>query len=556
MLAGFSSFLQLPRKEASIISSFCSASCSQKVMEEEGAFNDFTAVAAASGEDMNFHIKAYYLLHGFLNTFMMVLFIYFAWFLPFGFAFRLDDHGDIGVMYIINHIVNAIFIIEIMLINLFSVAYIDSNNFNLVDAPLRIAIRVHVYMSLENIFRSLFSSSPLLDLHPLKGSCYQLDLLHFKDASTVASITAQLLFCKLEKNVNVNYPLLRCIKMIALLVTLFTIHWGGCVFYAIADKSSDPANSWIGSVYKDFKEFGIWKKYGISLYWSIATFTTTGFGDVHAQNSIEMLFSKIYTLVSFGVTMYIIANLSNLMVRWTIQTIQFRDALIALSGFALDNRDLPQGLKDQMLSYLKLERDEMQQEDIMKRMPKKIQDKVALEIYLPLVLKSKLFKDISNDFLSPLVKKMKPELCIKNEEITLYGQSQTDLFILISGAVDIILTSPAGGHVTETEQGYTFGEIGALYQRPEPHTVRTRVPSKIFRVSRESLVEAILAHYETGPAVRIMTNFHEMLPEGGHYPDPRTMAHIILHGAGIRQCVCRFCSAIVDSHKRIVRASP
>jgi hypothetical protein len=57
---------------------------------------------------------------------------------------------------------------------------------------------------------------------------------------------------------------------------------------------------------------------------------------------------------------------------------------------------------------------------------------------------------------------------------------------------------------TEISDGDTIGEIGVLYNRPQPFTVRTKNLSQILRLSRTSLMNALHANPEAAPI--IMTN--------------------------------------------------
>jgi len=106
-------------------------------------------------------------------------------------------------------------------------------------------------------------------------------------------------------------------------VTLFVAHCAGCFNYLIADRYPDPKLTWIGSVFPNFKEESLWDRYVTSLYWSIVTLTTTGYGDLHAANPREMLFFIFYILLNLGLTSYIIGNMTNLVVHWTSRTRNF-----------------------------------------------------------------------------------------------------------------------------------------------------------------------------------------------------------------------------------------
>lgn len=103
-------------------------------------------------------------------------------------------------------------------------------------------------------------------------------------------------------------------------VTLFAVHCAGCFNYLIADRYPDPKRTWIGAVYPNFKEDSLWNRYVTAMYWSITTLTTTGYGDLHAENPREMLFDIFYMLFNLGLTSYLIGNMTNLVVHWTSRT--------------------------------------------------------------------------------------------------------------------------------------------------------------------------------------------------------------------------------------------
>jgi len=114
-------------------------------------------------------------------------------------------------------------------------------------------------------------------------------------------------------------------------VTLFAVHCAGCFAYLIADQYHDPTKTWIGAVYPNFKETSVWSRYVTALYWSITTLTTTGYGDLHAENPREMLFFVFFMLFNLGFTSYLIGNMTNLVVHWTSRTRNFVSSITFLS---------------------------------------------------------------------------------------------------------------------------------------------------------------------------------------------------------------------------------
>lgn len=78
-------------------------------------------------------------------------------------------------------------------------------------------------------------------------------------------------------------------------------------------------------------------RYVTSMYWSITTLTTTGYGDFHSINTHEMIFNILYMLFNLGLTAYLIGNMTNLVVHWTSRTRQFvSDVLFLFATFHLD----------------------------------------------------------------------------------------------------------------------------------------------------------------------------------------------------------------------------
>ncbi|XP_027909662.1 potassium channel KAT1-like [Vigna unguiculata] len=417
---------------------------------------------------------------------LIVLVVYSAWICPFEFAF-LPQKQD--TLFIIDNIVNAFFAIDIVLT--FFVAYLDNHSYLLVDNPKKIALR---YISTWFIF-DVCSTAPFESIsllftdHKSEIGFKILNMLRLWRLRRVSS-----LFARLEKDIRFNYFWTRCSKLIA--VTLFVAHCAGCFNYLIADRYPDPKLTWIGSVFPNFKEESLWDRYVTSLYWSIVTLTTTGYGDLHAANPREMLFFIFYILLNLGLTSYIIGNMTNLVVHWTSRTRNFRDTVRAASEFASRNH-LPHHIQEQMLSHLclKFKTEGVKQQETLSGMPKAIRASIAHHLFFPVLQRLYLFQGVSHDFLFQLVTEMEAVYFPPKEDVILQNESPTDLYILVSGAVDIIRYVDGNEEVLNKAIAEDiFGEIGVLYCRPQPFTVRTTELSQILRLSRSSLMNSLQAY--------------------------------------------------------------
>ncbi|KAJ4977464.1 hypothetical protein NE237_002570 [Protea cynaroides] len=454
------------------------------------------------------------------EMFLIVLVIYSAWICPFEFAF-LSYKQD--ALFIIDNIVNAFFAADIILT--FFIAYIDRQSYLLVDDPKKIAIR---YISTWFIF-DVSSTAPLQPLSLLftdhsSGLGFKaLNMLRLWRLRRVSS-----LFARLEKDIRFDYFWTRCIKLVS--VTLFAVHFAGCLNYLIADRYPDPKRTWIGAVMPNFKEESLWDRYITAIYWSITTLTTTGYGDLHAENPREMLFDIFYMLFNLGLTAYLIGNMTNLVVHWTSRTRNFRDTVRAASEFAARNQ-LPPCIQDQMLSHLclKFKTEGLKQQETLNSLPKAIRSSIAHYLFFPIIQKVYLFQGVSHDFLFQLVSEMEAEYFPPKEDVILQNEAPTDLYILVSGAVNLIANIDGRDQVHgKAGAGEMFGEIGVLCYRPQPFTVRTTELSQILRINRISLINIIQAHMEDRKM--IMNNLFQKIKglERLGFADPHTDRGMIL----------------------------
>ncbi|KAJ8549343.1 hypothetical protein K7X08_033050 [Anisodus acutangulus] len=425
------------------------------------------------------------------EMFLVVLVIYSAWISPFEFAFLSYKKDD--TLFIIDNIVDCFFAVDIILT--FFVAYLHRESYLLVDEPKKITIR---YLSSWFIF-DVCSTIPFQSLilvftdHKESGGVgfRMLSMLRLWRLRRVSA-----LFARLEKDIRFNYFWTRCTKLVA--VTLFAVHCAGCFNYMIADRYPDPKKTWIGAVNPDFKQQSVGDRYITSLYWSIVTLTTTGYGDLHAENSREMLFDIFYMLFNLGLTSYIIGNMTNLVVHWTSRTRNFRERVKATQEFAKRNQ-LPPRVQDQVLSHicLKFKTEALKQEETLNGLPKAIRTSIAHHLFLPIVQNVHLFQGVSQNLLFQLVPETEAEYFPPKQDVILQNEAPTDLYIIVSGAVELIAQIEGLEQITgKAVAGELFGEIGVLCGRPQPFSVRTTEISQILRLSRTTLMNILRANPE------------------------------------------------------------
>lgn len=105
-------------------------------------------------------------------------------------------------------------------------------------------------------------------------------------------------------------------------VTLFATHVAACVFYFLATRPNHKKATWLSLVTNASNQTML-DSYVTSLYWSIATLSSVGYGDLHAINSDEMIFTMVFVTFNFALTAYLLGNMTNLVVHWSDRTKRF-----------------------------------------------------------------------------------------------------------------------------------------------------------------------------------------------------------------------------------------
>ncbi|KAF8732163.1 hypothetical protein HU200_016132 [Digitaria exilis] len=434
---------------------------------------------------------------------LVTLVFYSAWVSPFEFGFVPEPGGALAVA---DNAVNAAFAADIALT--FFVAYVDARTFLLQDDPRRIAWRYATSWLALDVASTVPTELSRRILPPPARSYNFFGMLRLWRLHRVGT-----LFTQLEKDRKFSYFWVRCTKLIC--VTLFAVHCAGCFYYLLADRYPDPTDTWLSSSMPDFHDASMWRRYAASMYWSITTLTTVGYGDMHAVNTGEMVFTTLYMLFNLGLTAYLIGNMTNLVVHGTSRTRKYRDAIKAATGFAVRHQ-LPARLREQMVSHLSLkfrtDSEGLQQQETMDSLPKAIRSGISHHLFFALVQRVYLFQGVSNDLIFQLVSEMNAEYFAPREDFILQNEAPSDFYILVTGSVELIeLQNGAEQLAGMARAGDVVGEIGVLCYRPQLFTARTRSLSQLLRMERTAFLRIVQAN--VGDGTIIINNLIQYLKE-------------------------------------------
>mmetsp|Transcript_18429 Transcript_18429/g.27312 ORF Transcript_18429/g.27312 Transcript_18429/m.27312 type:complete len:742 (-) Transcript_18429:150-2375(-) len=330
----------------------------------------------------------------------------------------------------------------------------------------------------EALIFSLFRLLRIIRLHRLK------ELAHFLHYESRVS----LLWFTLLRNFG---------------VTLALTHVEACIMYFLARYHGFDENTWLGPLITDMTGF---ERYVTSLYWSIVTFCTVGYGDFTSKNSTEMIFSSFFMLVNIVVAAWIIGSITLLVVKGDESTRDYRENLETLHRYG-EMHQLDQQFMNKLQSQLRLEFNnrDFADEQVLRNFPSAVRHKILRTLYLQPLNESKLFHGIRPQFVDAFLISCKVEIFSPGEQLLESGSILSDLFLLVGGIAENDSNQrPLTSQHRKLETGDFIGEIGFFTDSPQKENVKCLTVCKTLTMPRSTY--KVLAEHHPGCVSKILQN--------------------------------------------------
>lgn len=309
------------------------------------------------------------------------------------------------------------------------------------------------------------------------------------------------LFTSLQENSHISLMSITIIRNF--FAVLVWSHFSACALFFIARRFDfDPDHTWIGGQVNDLNTF---EHYVTSLYWSVVTFCTVGYGDYSPVNWAEQIWGMIYMLVNIIIYCWMIGSITLLVVKHDEKTGEYRESLKVLAEYSRMH-SFDRAMHKRLKTQLKLENKNrvIADEQVLQHFPSAVRRKVLRKLYMPALVQTNLMKGVRQQFVDAFLMTCKVEIFSPGEEILQRGSMASDLYLLVGGAVRLISTTStedsAGNYGTsvageseygdsdsrDLEEGEFINEIGFFTDSPEVDTVVTKGVCKTLTLSRSA----------------------------------------------------------------------
>lgn len=281
-----------------------------------------------------------------------------------------------------------------------------------------------------------------------------------------------------------NKQVVRYMSQLKLLFFVFWItiltHWLACGWLYI--HSYETATTTITQYLK-------------SLYWTVVTLTTVGYGDIVPKSDLEIVYSLIVMVFGVGVYGYVIGNIANMLSGKDPAKIAFQQNIEQLRSF-VQNRDLPLHLQQKIRNYYaylwekKMGYDES---TFLNNLPHSLREEVSLHLKRKMLDTIPLFKNMGDAFLNDICVTLKTEIYTPGDMIISQGDEGHIMYLIIKGKVDVFKNeTPEEKFVLD--EGSFVGEISLLYDAPRMANVQAATYVLTYQLERTYFNKVVEDH--------------------------------------------------------------
>lgn len=237
----------------------------------------------------------------------------------------------------------------------------------------------------------------------------------------------------------------------------------------------------------------LYSNYIRSLYWTMTTLTTVGYGDILPATNTQMIYAIFVQLIGFAAFGYLIGNVVTLLSKKDPATAQYLDNLDNLTA-ALQIRDLNKDLQKKILNYyiyLRKEKVGYDESSFLEGLPSTLKIEAELELKKNFITGIPIFKNASIDFITQVALRLELIIVTPNEILMKQGDPGHVMYFIISGMLDV---QKDGKQINLLKGGDFFGEMALFSNKPRIATVTARSYCNLYKLGR-STFETIAAEF-------------------------------------------------------------
>lgn len=321
----------------------------------------------------------------------------------------------------------------------------------------------------------------LLTSLPFDGAAL-IGILPFIDGSPIqllvlAKIITTLLFANRWRQQLLRGAVVMRLALFAYLLTII-IHLTTCGWIAIR-VTDDPSTS---------------ETYLRSLYWSVTTLATVGYGDITPRTPSEIQYAITVMLVGYLMFGYLIGNIASVLANTDPLKLAHLQKLEQVNTF-LQHHSVPSELQHRILEYYAYmweRRSARDEHEVLDQLPAGLRTEVSLFLKRDVIERVPLFEGASESLIRELANSIRPIVVTPGEYVFHAGDPAHSMYVVARGTLQVL--SAEETPIGMMSDGDFFGEMALLAKRRRSASVRAVDYCDLYMLDADTLDSLLEQH--------------------------------------------------------------
>ena len=241
-----------------------------------------------------------------------------------------------------------------------------------------------------------------------------------------------------------------------------------------------PGINWTSSEGMEMTCDNLGNFYLASMYFTMVTFFTVGYGDIHPRSIIEKCYSVVILLLAMILYSFAVSFLSNFALYQSTREKELEKNINYLQEVSF-NHGIPYEMYKSILDYLRysFQSNKTDNNDFLFGLPTTLRNELICEMYKDIIKNFKFFKNkFSQDSIAKIIMAMRPVIAYKGEEIIQEKSFVEEIVFVRSGRLCLICTyKKVVIRLLEIAKHEHFGDFFMINNKRSPVslTVRSRM---------------------------------------------------------------------------------
>lgn len=264
-----------------------------------------------------------------------------------------------------------------------------------------------------------------------------------------------------------------------LLICSLTAHWVSCGWLTILGLAPDETKITL---------------YNKSMYWTITTLTTVGYGDITPSTNAERIYTMMVMILGVGLYGFVIGNISSLLVKVDSVKEEQSNKMNRLADFMV-HVDAPSNFKEDVFNFyshflnINTSQGEM---SFLNDLPVALKDQLILYANLKLINQVPMFTGVSQKCREDLAKSLEQTVIAPNAFIIHKGEVGEEMFFLARGSVEVLADDTKV--LATLESGSFFGETALIQEEKRNADIRSLTYCNLYKLDKEIFLSILSKH--------------------------------------------------------------